>query len=202
MIDSSGFEAYALYNAIKLHFTSNSYHYVKYNGKTSVSKNTFSTKKDRFTFYKLSRKFNLEDLKYFYIANFLYDNGKWPRQLLTQDAEDNYKKWQKITQSLTYTFENDIIRLLDKVKNPNDILTVPSGGYPILLEMTMQGDISLETLVILNDIMNFFVMWNDKIEDDIIWPNFHMKCDRYLAFMNYDKKKFKTILTKLINETK
>lgn len=194
MNDGTGFAAYALYNALKLHFTSNSYDYFKYHGKTSVSKNTFSTKKERFSFYKLSRKYSIEELKNFYVANFIVGKGNWARELLTPEAEDNYKRWQKITQSLTYTFENDIMLLLDKVKTPNELLSVSSGDYPMLLKATMQEDISLETLVILNDIMKFFVMWNEKIEDDIIWPNFRMKCEKYSPFLSYDKKKFKTIL--------
>jgi len=194
MNDGTGFAAYALYNALKLHFTSNSYDYFKYHGKTSVSKNTFSTKKERFSFYKLSRKYSIEELKNFYVSNFIVGKGNWARELLTPEAEDNYKRWQKITQSLTYTFENDIMLLLDKVKTPNELLSVSSGDYPMLLKATMQEDISLETLVILNDIMKFFVMWNEKIEDDIIWPNFRMKCEKYSPFLSYDKKKFKTIL--------
>ena len=40
-MDNTGFAAFALYNALKLHFTSDSYDYFKYHGKTNVSKTTF-----------------------------------------------------------------------------------------------------------------------------------------------------------------
>ena len=68
MTENTGFAAYALWNALKLHFTSDSYDYFKYNGKTNVSKSTFSTNKSKYQFYKLSRKYNLEELKDFYVA--------------------------------------------------------------------------------------------------------------------------------------
>ena len=98
--DNSGFAAYALYNALHLHFTSKSYDYFKYNGKTNVTKDTFAKKKDKFTFYKLSRKYSIADLKYFYIANFLEKPDQWSNELLSQDAEEVFIKWQKTNQSL------------------------------------------------------------------------------------------------------
>jgi len=60
--------------------------------------------------------------------------------------------------------------------------------------------VSLETLVILNDLLKFFPMWDKKIDDDIIWPDFKMKCEKYSPFLNYDKDKFKIILKDKIKE--
>ena len=199
MTENTGFVAYALWNALKLHFTSNSYDYFKYNGKTNVSKQTFTTNKSKYHFYKLSRKYNLEELKDFYVANFIQGKGDWVGDLL-QDGDENYTKWQKTQQSLTYTFENDIIVLLDNVKNPNDLLVVRNNEFPKLMQYTTQGDITLETLIILNDLMNFFPMWEKEIYDDIVWPNFKNKCVKYKPFLHYDKEKFKQILKEKIKE--
>ena len=199
MTENTGFAAYALWNALKLHFTSDSYDYFKYNGKTNVSKQTFTTNKSKYHFYKLSRKYNLEELKDFYVANFIQGKGDWVGDLL-QDGDENYTKWQKTQQSLTYTFENDIIVLLDKVENPNDLLVVRNNEFPKLMQYTTQGDITLETLIILDDLMNFFPMWEKEIYDDIVWPNFKTKCVKYKPFLHYDKEKFKQILKEKIKE--
>ena len=200
MTENTGFAAYALWNALKLHFTSESYDYFKYNGKTNVSKQTFTTNKSKYQFYKLSRKYNLDELKNFYIANFIQGKGDWVGDLL-QDGDENYTKWQKTQQSLTYTFENDIIVLLDnKVENPNDLLVVRNNEFPKLMQYTTQGDITLETLIILNDLMNFFPMWEKEIYDDIVWPSFKTKCVKYKPFLHYDKEKFKQILKEKIKE--
>jgi len=200
MIENSGFAAFAMFHALKLHFTSNSYDYIKYNGKTNVTKTTFSTRKDKYSFYRLSRKFGLTELKDYYIANFLVDDVQWVGDILGPESEENYKKWQKRIQSLTYTFENDIIILLDKVENPNDLLVVKNNEFPKLMQYATQGDISLETLIILDDIMNFFPMWEKEIYDDIVWPNFKIKCMKYKPFLHYDKEKFKQILKEKIKE--
>jgi hypothetical protein len=196
--ENSGFAAYALYNAIHLHFTSKSYDYFKYNGKTNVTKDTFAKKKDKFTFYKLSRKYSILDLKYFYIANIIEKPDQWSNELLSQDAEDTFVKWQKTNQSLTYIVQNDLDKLLDSVDNANNLLKVKDNEHPILLLSTMSKSTQLETLIIMEDIMNFFSMWDKKITETYIWPNFKIKCLKYKPFLNYDKNKFKTILKEKI----
>lgn len=199
MTENTGFEAYALWNALKLHFTSDSYDYFKYNGKTNVSKQSFITNKSKYQFYKLSRKYSIDELKQFYVANFIEGKGDWIGELL-QDGEENYTKWQKRYQSLTYTFENDIMYLLDKVDKPDDLLLVKSNEFPKLLQYLMSGSISIETVIILDDIMKFIPMWNKEIYDDIVWPNWLRKIEKYRPFVHYDKNKFLHILKKKIHE--
>jgi hypothetical protein len=198
--ETSGFSAFALWNALRLHFTSDSYDYFKYNGKTNVSKSSFMVRKDKYSFYKLSRKYNLDELRMFYVSNFLVKEVAWVGDLTGVEGEENYKQWQKRNQSLTYRFEQDIIGLLNTVQSPNEMLLVPAAGYPILLKEVMQGTIAIETLVILNDIMNFFPMWHKKIGDTIVWPAWEKKCLKYTPFLEYDKAKFKAILKESLEE--
>ena len=199
MNDGTGFAAFALYNALKTHFTSSSYDYFKYHGKTNVSKDTFMKRKDKYQFYKLSRKYSLVELKDFFVANFIYGSSTWVGEMTGPDGEDVYKKWQKTTQSLTYIFNDDILSLIGD-ESPDKMLKVSDGQYPVLMNQVMSGSIKVETLVILNDIMNFFPMWNKKINDDLIWPNFRLKCEKYTPFVIYDKVKFKNILREAISE--
>jgi hypothetical protein len=198
MNDGTGFAAFALYNALKTHFTSKSYDFFKYNGKTNVSKETFMKRKDKYSFYKLSRKYSLEELRNFYLANFVYGNSTWVGEMTGPEGEVAYKKWQKTNQSLTYVFENDILRLIGN--GTAQMLTVNDGQHPVLLREVMSGAITVETMVILNHMMNFFPMWNRKISDDIIWPNWCLKCEKYTPFVTYDKVKFKNILKEVIAE--
>ena len=88
MNDGTGFAAFALYNALKTHFTSSSYDYFKYHGKTNVSKDTFMKRKDKYQFYKLSRKYSLVELKDFFVANFIYGSSTWVGEMTGPDGED------------------------------------------------------------------------------------------------------------------
>mgnify|MGYP003335343130 FL=1 len=198
--ENTGFGAYAIYNSIHLHFTSSSYNYHKYNGKTNVSKDSFLKRKDKYHFYKLSRRFSLEELVNFYVSNFIDNEIKWIGDISGEDGESCYLKWKKRKESLSYIFQNDIDFLLDQVNKPDELLVVKSGNYPKLLEVTMQGRIEVETICILNDIMNFVPMWTKKITDDIIWPDWKMKIEKYTPFIEYNKTKYKLLLTQKIKD--
>ena len=204
MTENSGFAAYALWNALKLHFTSESYDYFKYNGKTNVSKQTFTTNKSKYQFYKLSRKYDLDELKNFYVANFIQGKGDWVGDLL-QDGDENYTKWQKTQQSLTYTFENDIMYMFDSVDGAefwhiDDYFKPIDGGWPMLITKMMHDKISLETVCILVDILGCMPKWEKQITEDIIWPTHRRIIKKYTPFIQYDKEKFTKFLKEKIKE--
>ena len=166
MNEAGGFEAYQLYTGLKLHFTTK-YDFVKYSGKTYVTKEQFMLRKDKFSFYKLSRKYNRDELFGFFIANLLVNPKIWAGDLLSEDAESEYKLWQKIQQSLSYVFEQDLHKLFNLVNKPEELLRVVDKQYPLLYNLYMQEKVSKETLIILNELMNFIPMWVKKVEDDI-----------------------------------
>lgn len=194
----TGYETFEIYQAIKLHFTSESYDYFKYNGKTNSSVSSFENRKDKYFFYKLSRKFSdKDDLIYFLVANFVESDKCWIGDLLTEEAETNYRQRQKVIQSMSYIFENDCRSLFEDCKDPNEVLS-SSGDYPVLLTKTLRKETQIETLCILNEILGFFPMWSNKIADTIRWPDFRRKCLKYAAFLPKDVVKYKLILKKVI----
>lgn len=191
MNEAGGYEAFTLYHGLKLHF-SGKYDFIKYNGKTNVNKDQFMLRKDKYSFYKLSRKYKREELFGFYISNFLINTNIWVGDLMQDDADQEYKKWLKAQQSLSYIFDQNLNHLFDLVEMPEDMLKVVDGQYPLLYNEYLQGKVNLETIIILNDIMNFFPMWKKKVADDIVFPDFITKCEKYKPFLNYDKAKFKS----------
>jgi hypothetical protein len=198
MID--GYEAFGLYESLKLHFTKDNYDFFKYNGKSNISVTSFENRKDKYHFYKLSRKFNKrEDLIPFLVANFIERDTLWVGDLLTEDAEVNFQRHQKILQSLSYQFTNDLEKLFYGISDPNEVIRVVDGDYPILLRHTLQRITQIETLCILNQILGFLPMWDKKIADTIRWPDFRRKIVKYTAFLPKDIVKYKLILKKVIS---
>jgi len=196
----TGYETFGLYQALKLHFTSESYDFFKYNGKTNASVTTFENRKDKYHFYKLSRKYSdRDDMVNFIVANFVEDENSWVGSLLQENAEVNFRKHQKVIQSLSYTFENECRNLFEGFSNPNDII-MTDGVYPVLLTKTLRNEISIETLCVLNGVLNFFPMWAKRIDDTIRWPEFRRKCVKYASFLPKDDVKYKLILKKVLNE--
>jgi hypothetical protein len=197
----TGYEAFGIFQALKLHFTSDSYDFFKYNGKSKVSVDAFENRKDKYHFYKLSRRLtNRDELIMFIVANFVQNENIWVGDLLTEESETIYRQRQKVIQSLSYIFENDCRKLFDGVDNPNEFLKVTNGEYPVLMTKTLQRDIEIETLCIINKILGFMPNWNNKIEDTIRWPLFYRKVIKFSEFLPKDVTKFKMILKKVIDE--
>ena len=110
----TGYEAFSLYTSLKLHFNSDSYDYFRYNGKVNTSVDAFENRKDKWHFYKLSRRFaNEEQGRDFIVANLVHDPNVWVGNLLVEESNIQYRKRQKVIQSLTYTFTNEIVSLFE-----------------------------------------------------------------------------------------
>ena len=197
----TGYETFGLYQALKLHFTQESYDFFKYNGKTNVSVTTFENRKDKYHFYKLSRRLaQKDDMVDFIVANLVEDEKTWVGSLLMQESEVNYRKHQKIIQSMSYTFENDCKLIFsDCILNPNEVL-MTDGDYPVLLKKGLQKSVNIESVCLLNNMLGFVPMWSKKIADTIHWPNYRMKLLKYSAFIPKDDVKYKLILKKVLNE--
>jgi hypothetical protein len=196
----TGYEAFSLFQALKLHFTSDSYDFFKYNGKSKVSVDAFENRKDKYHFYKLSRRLpNRDELIMFIVANFLNNENLWVGDLLSEESETIYRERQRVIQSLSYIFENDCKVIFEDCKDPNEVLS-SSGDYPRLLTMALRKEISIETITILNAILQFLPMWNKKITDTIRWPIYQRKLAKYSEFLPKDMNRFKLILKKVINE--
>lgn len=195
----TGYEAFSLYQSLKLHFTQESYDYLKYNGKTNITIASFENRKDKWHFTKLSKKYsNKDDLIMFLASNFLEDSNIWIGGLLEEDSDIVYKKRLKIIQSLSYTFENDCKKLFEQQNDPNSILKVTNGEHPVLLKSTMRKEIEIETFCILTKLLKFLPMWKEKISDTIVWPNFCLRTTKYSCFLIQDMMKYKLILKKVI----
>lgn len=188
------FESYKLYNALKLHFESDSYDALKYNFKTSVKAQSFFKRKDKYFFAKLAKTYE-RDLKEFYIANFKND-VKYVGDMLNEGGERYYRDHKKIMESLTYQFQTDINKLNDMDIPFDSLLEAEDNNHPLIIKLWMQEEILLETVVILDSILGFVERENKKITDTIIWPDIYRKIMKYKPFVKFNKDKCINLLKK------
>lgn len=186
----NGYEAYKLYVAMKNHFNSQTYDYFKYGGKTRASLAAFEKRNDRHFFNVIAKH---KDVQNYILANIVEEGADlWVGNIANeQQAEENYKKWKMRTESLTYHFTNDLDKLLPDY---NDNLLVEQGQHPHLLKLAMGKTVSIETLVILNDICGFFRYWSRNIIDPVVWPRYKMLVKKYRPFVTFDSTKMKKIV--------
>jgi hypothetical protein len=140
---------------------------------------------------------NKEQFQNFVIANLFENSEAWAGTLLQPEAEVNYLLRQKVVQSLSYTFENDCKVIFENCKDPNELLST-NGDHPRLLTMALRKEISPETLIVLNAILQFLPMGDRKITDTIRWPDYRRKLTKYASFLTFDTVKYKLLLKKII----
>ena len=182
------FAIYVYYLALKRHFTTD-YDFFKYNGKVKSSQQAFENRKDKFFFYKLSRR---KDAKEFILANMIAEPTLWIGDVLDNErAEEIFQEWTKRQQSLSQVFKNDLSEL-----NPdfNSNLLVKDGQYPYLLKLYNMRRVNTETLVIIDDLVGNFSYWEKKIADPIIFPSINRLVSKVRPFIQYERAKMKSIL--------
>ena len=188
----NGYDLYCTYQAIKLHFSSESYNFFHYDGKTRVSIDAFQKRRDKFLFHRLARKYRDEEMVPFLVANFVHSDDNWTKSLLEEEAEQTYREWKRRTDSMTKIYTDDLQKIATK-DNFNDLFKVEDGQFPKLLVLFMQNDVTLETMVILNNIFDFIRIWDKKISDDIIYPKVSRKIRKYGSFLNVNVDKYKNL---------
>ncbi len=193
------FETYQAYLGMKSHFTNPKYDFIKYGGKSRATMTSFNKRKDKYWFEKTSRKYSDQEVIDFLLSNFV--NATNPQNLwigeIINSGERTYAEWKMRQQSLTYMFTEQSENLLSE----NDLEKVfnCSKGHPIVLKKYLGGEISLETLSILEKVFSFKGKFDKKLKDPV-WETVSMKLKKYLPFLNINVFQFKKILRDIINE--
>lgn len=194
----NGYDLYVLYNSIKLHFNSEQYNFFQYDGKTRVSIDAFQKRRDKFLFHRLARKYRDEEMVPFLVANFVHSDDNWTKSLLEEEAEETYQDWKRRTDSMSKIYEEDLRKICPEPKEFNQLFEVKDGQFPKLLVALLQKEVTIETLVILNNIFRFIPIWDKKISDDIIYPKVSRKIRKYGAFLAVNVDKYKLLTKKVL----
>lgn len=182
------FGIYIYYLALKRHFTTD-YDFFKYNGKVKSSQQAFENRRDKFFFYKLSKR---KDAKEFILANMIAEPTLWVGDMLDNDrAEQIFQEWEKRQQSLSHIFQNDLSELKEDF---NSNILVKDGQHPYLLKLYNMRRVNIETLVIIDDLVGNFSYWEKKIADPIIFPSINRFVGKVRPFIKYERPKMKSIL--------
>jgi len=196
----NGFEAYKTYLSLKQHFSQKSYDYFKYRGKVNVSETKYLSRRDRYSFEKVAKRFSKDDFVKYLVANFCNSDADWIGAMLNGKSEITYKKWLKNTESLTYNFREELSQLYEKEGDFNKLFTF-ENGHPLLFRMYMRRDVSINTMAILNEIVKYSNVWSKK--DDIMINEFIFLLDKYTPFIytynNIEKAKYKKLVLDIFN---
>lgn len=197
----TAFESYKMYVALKLHFTTDSYDFFKFKGKTKITEANFEKRKDRYFFKKLTNKHKDCEVLPYFVANFIADPSNWIGSMVRTDGDENYQSWKKRMESLHYTFSEEVDFLLQQVNNFDHLFKL-NVTHPLLLKFLLGKQISMETFVILNKILDFIPQFDKNITEQLVWKDVRRTALKYSPFVSVDIVKYKNTLKEKVLDHK
>ena len=194
----SPFDCYKSYLAFKNHFCKESYDYFKYCGKSRASLDSFHKRKDRYFFERMSRQKSDEEIKAYFVANFVEcsdPQSLWIGEII-QTGEDTYTNWLRKSQSLFYLFKTEAEVFLHK-DSFEKLFEIKNNQHPEILKKYFQKAISLETMVILDMILGYVKNFDKKMTDPV-WETVSLRIRKYQPFLNIDVAKYKNTLKEIV----
>ena len=190
----SGLGVYLIFNALKCHFFSN-YDYFHYCGVLSkYNQESYKnvSEKERKLYEKFSRKYNnKETLEGFFVANLLLASGRIAiANLNDQESSKNYLAWHGRTSAISNTVLTDIKWLLSRAPGGtsktevfNWLFRPPLNTNPPILTYLLRSQISIESFLCLDFCIEFFEDFDRRLNDDLVWENARIRCNKYRPFL-------------------
>ena len=189
-------DVYLMYCAMKAHFSKNNYDFHKYGGKTKVSRDSFWKRKDKYFFVKLAKKHDDRDsIQDYLVSNFIRDR----RGYIANFNDENYKVWNDRKTDFYNIFLDELRPL---VKDFEPLFQTKNNNHPKLLKEFLGDRVSLETLIILDNLVDFSKGWDRELKEDIVWPDLKKFMKNYKGFLTIDKNRYRIRLLELIEEFK
>ena len=202
MICMEAFDVYRSYLALKLHFTTDKYDAIKQRGRVRATKQSFFKRTDLLNIRKIAEKYSEKEIVDFLVANFV-SGDRWGG-VFDSEAKHNYLDWKRRMEAMSYTFKNDIDKILFNCEKNNyrfDDVFYSDTNHPIILRMYLGKHISIETLVILNKINNYTDRLDEKLKNDLVWPDVSRILKKYQPFLNIEKERYVRILKDRLTKT-
>lgn len=178
-------DAWSTFTAMSLHFNPESnYNAFKFNFKgPRCKRETFESHKNRYQFEKLAKAYpKRNDVILYSLANIIAGNT-W----IGECNDGAYAKWQGKIQALDYNFKSEIAILAEEAQGlsfDTCIVAVSPTEIPLIYRLYSEGKLSLETLAILQNLLNFTPALNKKLVDPLeVSRNVSFRVTRYAPFL-------------------
>ena len=190
------FEVYQKYLSLKQHFNKVDYDYFKFKGKVRANASSFENRKDKHHFVRLSKIYKEEDLTKFFVSNFVKSSDLWIGNLTSPEEEKLYLMEVK-DPDLHMFSRMRLMRFLMIIMILIHFLIVWMVNIHLCF-VGICGDLSIESFIIMDSILRFSSVFNQKIEESVMWPNLYSMCIKYAPFLVVNKQKYVDILKKQV----
>jgi hypothetical protein len=174
----NSFDSYKIYLALKLHFTDNKYDYLKYGGAVRAEGKSFAASPNSHIFSKLKNQFkDKEDFELYCVFNFL--SGE---TYIRNFCRETYFQHKNTITRMPYVFKQDL-KVLFGQNTLDEILFVRDNQHPIILTKLLSDEITIESFIILDEMIHFFDRLDKYIIEPFIWNDIKTVANAYRPFL-------------------
>lgn len=191
-MNMTDFEAYKMYLALRAHFQTDDYDVISERGRIRASRKSFVGSGKSFQFLQLTKTYQDAEICDFMVANFTAGD-RWGG-VFDADAARQYQDWKRRVESLRYIFTQDLDRLCMMAADDDcDLVSHAAGQHPLVLRAYFGNHICLETLVILDVLLNFCADFDQSMRRVFMWPETSRLIRKYRPFLKFDSDAFRKI---------
>lgn len=192
MMNMTDFEAYKMYLALRAHFQTDDYDVIEQRGRIRASRKSFAGSGKSFQFQVLTKTYKDAEICDFMVANFTAGD-RWGGVFNT-DAARQYQSWKRRVESLRYIFTQDLDTLVNLAADADcDLTGHEPGQHPLVLRAYFGNHICLETVVILNVLLDFCNQYDQSMRHVFMWPETSRLIRKYRPFLKFDTDAFRKI---------
>lgn len=184
----SGYDVFVMYLAFKLHFSSESYNFFKFNGKTKTSITSYNSRKDKYYFDKLAVKFSKQKILEKMLVEYQENPNFWVKDLLEKSNEDRYLKWRGFVEGIEYSLKKEFSFLKEYCLKEEidyvDLFKTKTSQHPIIFKSLLRKDIRVETFIVLDSIIGISEILSKKNSNDPVWITQHKFMLKYYPFVS------------------
>lgn len=190
----TGYEAYKYYLALKLHFTTDKYDVFDQNGRVFCKKESFDKRNDRMLFERIAvKKSTPREFIDFCVANFAHYNLQMMYD--QSEAESIHKSWIANKEKLSYLFMRECSTIANRCEGKDPFRI--EKGVPVLMTMYLNGDVSIETMSILNKFEDYLKNWSAL---SFVWGPQFRTINKINKFVKFDYNRLHQIYTNTLKE--
>ena len=189
-----GIQVYRMYLAMKQHFSNPKFDFFQYHGQVNAKEKTYQERNDFWFFETIAKRLSSEQVQEFLLASFVQSDD--PSKVWIGDikrvGKDRWLAHQKQTQSMSYIVEQDLGSMANYLASErysfNDLFAT-LGSHPPLLKLYVKGNVSLETMVVMDICLGYSKIWDKKMSDPL-WEFLSLKIKKYKPFLSINSDKY------------
>lgn len=196
----SPFDVWIMYLRLKLHF-SGTLGYFDYDGAPKgMSIDAYRKRHDRHFFERIWEEYGT-DSKRFLLSSFVALKRS-PSELYVHEMledvhyEEQWKRFQKVENGLSKSFQTDLQKLIrkDKQKSLKNCIRPAGSSLPLLLRRVHSFDFNIESYVILNKVVKVNGLYQKEYTIDPRTGRLCSIAESYAPFIQIDERKVKQII--------